>query len=504
MGGSIEMALRVRVLGGNREIGGNKILVEHEDGGVFLDFGKSFAAESQYYEIPWNPPFGIPGLLNIGALPDIPGLYRHEPGPHRYSAVITHAHLDHVGAASFLAPGTKVITGVDTKNLVDIRLESNRGAWDSAFDHLAWETTRTGSPIDLPEIDARVHLVHVDHSVPASYGAVIDIAGVRIGYTGDIRIHGARPDLTDDFLAVLREKPLDILFCEGTRVSADAEDPDATFLQEMARVFRLRMGEDAPGAVYAECADERGVRDALEAEMRGSPGLVMIEVSPLDIDRMRSVWQAALSARRRVVLPSRQAYLLQQASQRTAIGQLPPLYGSVLLLSQRRKNKRDLEHNDPEDAETRVKGRDKWEQQLCADWGQNGGDVYWGLEGRAELRTDPERYVVCSPSCVGILPELAYRAGPCPLTFILSKSEPFNEEMLLSFDRLLHWLRYFGCSDYKVVHVSGHAPPDDLRRVIAAANPGVLVPVHTRLPELMAGWHDRVCIPARDGTVDLG
>ncbi len=497
------MPLRLTVHGGNREIGGNKILVEHEGGGIFLDFGKSYGIESQYYEIPWNPPFGIPGLLNIGALPDIPGLYRHDPRPHRYAVAISHPHLDHVGYAFALAPGTPVIAGVDTKNLVDIRLETTKASWDADVSHLQWRTARTGDVVDLPDAGMRVIPVHVDHSVPASYGFIVEVAGKRIGYTGDIRMHGARPDLTHDFLEVLKGKPLDVLLCEGTYLRPDGEDPDAQFLEEMARIFRMRMGQDAPRAVQVPCTDEKGVRDALESAMKESRGLVLIEVSPLDIDRMRSVWQAAVSARRRAVLPSRQAYLLQQAAARTNIGQLPPLFGSMLLLSQRRLDRRKRASGAPEDTEAFIEGREKWEQQLCQDWQDNGGEVCWGLEGRAELRNSPERYVICSPQCGPILPELAYRAAPCPLTFILSKSEPFTEEMLLSFDRLLHWLRFFGCSQYEVIHVSGHAPPEDLRKVIETANPGVLVPVHTRFPELMARWHDEVRVPARDGVVDL-
>ena len=136
-------------------------------------------------------------------------------------------------------------------------------------------------------------------------------------------------------------------------------------------------------------------------------------------------------------------------------------------------------------------------------WQANGGDVYWGLEGRAELRNNPDRYVVSSQQVVGVLPELAYRASPCPISFILSKSEAFTEDMLISFDRLLHWLKLFGCDEYSVIHVSGHASPEDLQSVVKAANPGVLVPVHTRFPELMTTWHDRVVIPAPDGSVAL-
>src|SRR5439155_22476363 len=188
---------------------------------------------------------------------------------------------------------------------------------------------------------------------------------------------------------------------------------------------------------------------------------------------------------------------------RTQIGELPPLSGSVLLLAQRRKARRDLEPGDPEDAEIFTKGRGGWEQKLCEDWQANGGDVYLGLEGRAELRENCSKYVICTPQAVGILPELAYRAKPCALTFVLSKSEAFTEEMLLSFDRMLHWLRFFGCDGYQVVHVSGHASPEDLQTVVSAANPGVLVPVHTRFPELMIPWHDRVLVPSPAGAVAL-
>jgi ribonuclease J len=495
--------MRIAVLGGNREIGGNKILVATRDGGLFLDFGKSYGVEDRYFEVPWNPPFHIPSLLGVGALPDIPGLYRHEPGARGFAVAVSHPHQDHVGYVSHLAPGTRVITGVDTKNLLDIRTESGQSSWETDVSHLDWRLGRTGDVIELADLDIRIRPVHVDHSVPASYGFIAEAGGLRVAYTGDLRMHGAVPELTDDFIAALRESRVDVLFCEGTRVRPPGGDPDEQFLAEMGSVFRARMGEEAPQPSRVRCGTEKEVRDALETAKKGSPGLVVIEVSPLDIDRMRSIWQAAVSARRRVVLTSRQAYLLQQATLRTRIGQLPPLYGSVLLLSQRRKAKNDLAPGDAEDAETFTKGRSKWEQQLCDDWQANGGDVYWGQEGRAELRGSPERYVVCTPQAVGVLSELAYRAAPCPLSFILSKSEAFTEEMILSFDRLLHWLHFFGCDGYQVIHVSGHASADDLRSLVEAASPNAVVPVHTRFPELMVPWHDRVIVPATDGSVEL-
>jgi ribonuclease J len=100
--------------------------------------------------------------------------------------------------------------------------------------------------------------------------------------------------------------------------------------------------------------------------------------------------------------------------------------------------------------------------------------------------------VVCSPQVIQILPELAYRADRCEVSFVLSKSEPFNEEALMSFDRLLSWLGLYGCVKYSKIHVSGHAKPSDIRAIIEAANPEIVIPIHTKFPELFVNMHDRV------------
>jgi len=51
--------------------------------------------------------------------------------------------------------------------------------------------------------------------------------------------------------------------------------------------------------------------------------------------------------------------------------------------------------------------------------------------------------------------------------------------MAIDHNRLLHWLMLFGCTEYYQVHVSGHAPAGDIRRIIEAATPDLVVPIHT-------------------------
>lgn len=495
--------LNLRFYGGHYEIGGTKLLLSTDEGQVFLEFGKSFETEGRYFEEPWNRPFHIPSLLSIGALPDIPGLYRTDADhPPVNGILISHAHQDHGGCVPFVAPDVPAYAGADTLNLLHIRTETGQQTWTSEDDHVDWRAFRTGDDVPIEGADISFRPIHVDHSVPASYGFIVEAAGKRIGYTGDIRMHGRHARMTEDFLEALREKPLDALICEGTRVNPLGGDPDDEVRRIVENVYRERMGEAAPEAVRVPCTVESDVERELTNVIGNSEGLVFVEVSPLDMDRMYTVWKAATAAGRTLVIPAKQAYMMREAAARTQIRDIVPSDQTTLFMSQRKLDRRKRAPGDPLDAETRAFF--KWEHAMVDEWEAAGSPVLWGLEGRAELRDNYRKYVVCAPQVVYILPELCYRASTCPIDFILSKSEPFNEELVFSFDKLLHWLALYGCERYYQIHVSGHASEDDLKRIVEAANPTTLVPVHTKHPELFTGWHDRVLVPPHKPGEPLG
>ena len=73
-------------------------------------------------------------------------------------------------------------------------------------------------------------------------------------------------------------------------------------------------------------------------------------------------------------------------------------------------------------------------------------------------------------------------AGSC---YVLSASEPFNEEMEIDYERLINWLRHFGLPQYHV-HVSGHIMPLQLKVVLRDMGAERVFPVHTENADLFA------------------
>ena len=67
--------------------------------------------------------------------------------------------------------------------------------------------------------------------------------------------------------------------------------------------------------------------------------------------------------------------------------------------------------------------------------------------------------------------------------YILSSSEPFDEEMEINLDKLFNWLAHYGIPLYQV-HASGHATPHELKRAIEEINPKKVYPIHTNRPKL--------------------
>ena len=67
--------------------------------------------------------------------------------------------------------------------------------------------------------DITVTALPVDHSIFGAVAFLIEAAGRRVLYSGDLRLHSREPGLTRGLVEAATTAPLDLLLIEGTHLS---------------------------------------------------------------------------------------------------------------------------------------------------------------------------------------------------------------------------------------------------------------------------------------------
>ena len=105
--------MNIKVLGGEKEIGGNKILIEHKDTKILLDFGMSYKKAGKYFSEFLQPRKcnALTDFYELKLLPKIRGAYRLDYLKHMErrnenraidAVFLSHAHADHAQYIHFL------------------------------------------------------------------------------------------------------------------------------------------------------------------------------------------------------------------------------------------------------------------------------------------------------------------------------------------------------------------------------------------------------------------
>ena len=450
------MGTKLVFYGAVNEIGGNKILLEDKDTRVFLDFGKGFSRRALYFEEYLKPRVanGISDFLTMGLIPDIEGVYRDDlmkiagrkcVEPDVHAVLLSHAHADHADYISFLHPKIPIYMGqtshtllkaIEEKQPRDFEREiinfvprpSKRG--DKPISRKI-ETFRSGKKFEVGSLE--VHPIHVDHSVPGAYGFIIYTSSGPVVYTGDIRLHGTKPEMTREFVEEAKiSKPV-ALVCEGTRI---ADKPT---------------GESEP--LVLETAN------SLVASHPNSP--VFVDFNFKDVDRVRTFYRVAKKTGRKFVVKLKDCYYLNHLS---------------------KDNKLDLPNIDDKDI---VIYKQKQQSGTYSNGDYLGEDATFASMSNAktanEIGENPSRYL-CAFGYFSFtaLIDMKIRSGAL---YIHSASEPYNEEQVLSQERVDNWLGKFDMERHQI-HCSGHAKATDLFEVVKDIDAGMLFPIHTEHPEL--------------------
>jgi len=433
----------VRFLGGVREIGGNKVLIEDGPDRILFDFGPSFSPRWEEYYVDFLQPRSsspVEDLLEFDLIPRIEGLYSREAlqdadlawrPPEVHGVFVSHAHMDHAGHLGLIDPEIPVYLGAGTRTLLET-IQSSSPAMKYG-DH-DWRVFQDRTPVKVGRLE--VVPFPVDHSVPFAYGFVIRTSEGTVVYTGDFRHHGPRAEDTHRFFAAAKAEEPEMLITEGTRAGPDRR-----------RNFT-----------------EEGVRSGVDTVLAGCRSVALACTYPRDVDRLRTLYEASVAAGRTLLVSPRTAFLLASVAPQFPSGTVPVPGRSPALAVYARKKRRFF----------------RWEAPLLD-----------GAVSAAEVRANGAAYLLALD--LAHFAEMIDLRPPPESPFVHSMSEPFSEDDVD--DRVMHnWLEHFGLRFHQM-HASGHASDGELRTIVRDVGAQRVYPVHTEHPEAFRGPGARVVLP---------
>ncbi len=279
--------VRVIPLGGVEEVGRNMTMFEIGEDIVVVDMGFAFKDDA------------TPGVDYI-----LPNTQYLEERKHKIRGVlITHGHLDHIGAIPYLIErlgNPKIYARNFTSLMIKKRQEE--------FPHLKplnIEVVENSTKLKLGNLD--ISFFAVTHSIPDSMGIMIDTPHGKIVHTGDLRLDhedNIPSKLEEEVYSIFKEEKVLLLLADST----NSENPgfsisDRVVMRNIEKIIR-----EVPGRLIAsmfssqverllrllEIAEQMGKKVVIEGrsmktniEVIRAAGLLTVQESTLiDISEM--------------------------------------------------------------------------------------------------------------------------------------------------------------------------------------------------------------------------
>ncbi len=235
------------------EIGGNCIELAHGGSRLLFDVGRPLDAPRDATNL-------LPATLDT---------QRPVAG-----VLISHPHQDHFGLLDELPADWPVYSGEFAGKL--LRLTANLFGTAPDRDYRHW---RAGRPLAIGPFTVTPYLT--DHSAFDAYMLLVEVAGKRILYSGDFRMHGRKAALVQRLMAAPPPN-LDVLLLEGTNLGSDKP---------------TKRESDLEREFVALC--------------KATPGRVFVCWSAQNIDRTVSLYRACIRAHRTLVVDLYTAEVLE-------------------------------------------------------------------------------------------------------------------------------------------------------------------------------------------------
>lgn len=252
---SISKPVSIYALGGLGEVGKNMYCFENENQIVIIDCGVKF------------PGVELPGIDYI--VPDFTHLKNNKNKIR--ALIITHGHEDHIGGIPFLIQHVNIPVIYAPRlaaALIKNRLEEYRMA-----DRVKIVIYDSESTFKIGDFD--VSFFRVTHSIPDSFGVVINTSEGRIVSTGDFKVDltPIGPDIELQKIAELGKSGVDLLLSDSTNAENEGYTPS-----------------------------EKNVNDSINEIFNEAKGRIIVSTFSSNISRIQQICESAVSHNRKIAI----------------------------------------------------------------------------------------------------------------------------------------------------------------------------------------------------------
>ncbi len=492
----MEQKVKITLLGGVNEVGGNMVFLEdfHYNVRIFLDFGINIKKFNEYYDRD-EEPNSIEELWRLNLLPEgkevfIENLYTkthfkknqkrinnskaeekpilEDPQSNLDGILISHPHKDHFFGLSFVNRNIPIHAGEVTKKIILAFHESSKLSIRNNYSGLNWKPFRTGDTIEIKEM--KIIPFHVDHSIPAAYGFIIESSAGLIVYSGDFRMHGPLSWMTHEFIKKINEMKLNTLIKQNNIGHIQKHTPNKikALLCEGTRIHK--------GTIESE----RIVKRNLKTLFKNIPfDFILVKYDRIDWDRFRTFSNIAKHHEWKYIITEKDAYfyyLLNRGAKYKTMKNPNILNDEHLYIL----INRNVRYNWQKKIRRIMFKYNKQHRFLeYNELRQLKGKFFLYITYLSNFLIDK-----LNPNLKGI--------------FISSSIDPYAEEFYDNTKRIINILKDLGIPSYRI-HASGHAMPHDLIKFVKEIAPQFLIPIHTEHPNffkiLLNGSDINVIVP---------
>lgn len=371
------------------------------------------------------------GLPLDGRAVDLPSGLERSNG-----IVLSHCHGDHTGLLDRIWNNMPVYASETTRHMMDAqRIFSGRDPLD-----LNWQFFRPWKAFSVGDFHITPYLM--DHTSLDAFAFLVKAREKALFYSGDFRGHGRKGILLQKLMCS-GPKHVDVMLLEGTMMKRDNTD------------------------YPSETSVEEGVQSVLASQTQPA----FLVCSAQNVDRMVSAYRACKRTGRVLVVDLYTAFILDIAQKVSS--RIPhPTWDDVKVLGHHLVSKSQYLNT--------IRHYERFKDFNRMAFSPDHGIAF------EEVQQHGPRYLLKIPP--RLIPIFIRQARWDAATVVYSQWQGYLDPEIGG-QNAVTYQAMIACKDigFFPIHTTGHAPREDLARLVTAIQPKTLIPIHTEAPEGFTG-----------------